>query len=61
MAYGVFDRPSRELEDRFFPAGIVRMKSGAPVLEPFDGAYITEGTTHAYYKDSGEPLHPRSA
>lgn len=29
MAYGVFDRPSRELEDRFFPAGIVRMKSGA--------------------------------
>lgn len=25
MAYGVFDRPSRELDDRFFPAGIVRM------------------------------------
>lgn len=58
LAYGVFDRPSRELADRFFPAGVVRTESGVPVLETFDGSYITEGTTHAYYKDSGEPLHP---
>lgn len=58
MAYGVFDRPSRELDDRFFPAGIVRMGSGAPVLEQFDGSNITEDTVHAYYAGDQKPLHP---
>ncbi len=58
LAYGVFDRASRSLEDRYFPAGIVRMKSGAPVLEKFDGSKMTEETTHAYYADDGAPRHP---
>lgn len=58
MAYGVFDRESRVLEDRYFPAGIVRVSSGKPVLEKFDGSKITEETTHAYYADDGKPRHP---
>ena len=58
LAYGVFDRKSHRLEDRYFPAGIVRMGSGAPVLEPFDGNKMTEETTHAYYADDGAPRHP---
>ena len=60
MAFGVFDRESRELTDRYFPAGIVRMAggTGAPVLEKYDGSKMTEETTHAYYADDGKPLHP---
>ena len=58
LAYGVFDRDTHELKDRYFPAGIVRMKGGRPVLEEFDGAKITEETTHAYYADDGAPRHP---
>ena len=58
LAYGVFDRESRVLEDRYFPAGIVRMKGGTPKLEKFDGSKMTEETTHAYYADDGAPLHP---
>ncbi len=58
MAYGVFDRESRKLTDRYFPSGIVRMKSGQPVLEAFDGSFMTEETTHAYYADDGAPRHP---
>lgn len=58
LAYGVFDRESRVFEDRYFPAGIVRMRDGKPILEKFDGAKMTEETTHAYYADDGAPLHP---
>ncbi|MGI6033101.1 MAG: nickel-dependent hydrogenase large subunit [Coriobacteriales bacterium] len=58
MAYGVFDRESRSAEDRYFPAGIVRVSSGTPVLEKFDGSKMTEETTHAYYADDGAPRHP---
>lgn len=58
MAFGVFDRTSRTLEDRYFPAGIVRMASGKPVLEKFDGSKMTEETSHAYYGGDQAPLHP---
>ena len=58
LAYGVFDRADRALDNRYFPAGVVRMGSGTPVLEQFDGKYITEGTTHAYYAGDQSPLHP---
>ncbi len=58
MAYGVFDREDRELTNRYFPAGIVRLSSGTPVLEEFDGANITESTAGAYYGDDGTPHHP---
>lgn len=58
MAYGVFDDASHELTKRYFPAGIVRMGSGKPVAEKFDGAKITEETTHAYYADDGSPRVP---
>ena len=58
LAYGVFDSEDRDLHHRYFPAGVVRLKGGAPTLERFDGAKITEETSHAYYADDGTPLHP---
>ena len=58
MAYGVFDADTYERKDRYFPSGIVRIKNGSLSLEDFDIEKITEETTHAYYADSGEALHP---
>ncbi|MCD8200141.1 MAG: nickel-dependent hydrogenase large subunit [Coriobacteriaceae bacterium] len=58
MAYGVFDKQSRKLEDRYFPSGIVRIHEGEPTLEKFDGSKMTEVTAHAYYDGDQNPLHP---
>ena len=58
IAYGVFDRESRETTDRYFPSGVVRMADGNVTLEDFDGSLMTEETAHAYYGDDGEPHHP---
>ncbi len=59
MAYGVFDRESRELTDRYLPAGIVRIaEDGSVSFEDYDGACMTETTAGSYFADDGTPLHP---
>ena len=58
MAYGVFDRENRDLKNRYMPSGIIRLSSGAPVLENFDGEKMTETTAAAYYDGDQSPLHP---
>ena len=58
IAYGVFDNESREMNERYFPAGVVRLASGTPTLEEFDGSLMTEETACSYYSDDGTAHHP---
>ncbi len=58
MAYGVFDDDTYERENRYFPAGIVRVKNGQAKLEGFDIEKLAETSAHAYYDDDGSLLHP---
>ena len=72
IAYGVFDRESREMEDRYFPAGVAQLTAATEAdeesgtegtaadatLESFDGSLMTETTACSYYADDGEARHP---
>lgn len=57
VAWGVFDRESRDPSDRYIPAGVWGFDSGS--VEVPDEAAITEETSRSFYKDSGEPRNPR--
>lgn len=54
-AWGVFDAPTFQINDRYLPAGVV---SGDDLkLEDVDTNAITEDIAHGYYKPS-EPVNP---
>lgn len=57
VAWGVFDSESREPLERYLPAGVWGF-GDTSVAEPDEEA-ITEETSRAFYKDSGEPVNPR--
>ena len=57
IAWGVFDRESRNPADRYLPAGVWGLNDSKVVLP--DEMAITEETIRSFYKDSGEPINPR--
>ncbi|MDR3136674.1 MAG: nickel-dependent hydrogenase large subunit [Coriobacteriales bacterium] len=57
IAWGVFDRASRDPLDRYLPAGVWSFGDGA--VQPPEEALITEETPRSFYKDSGLPVNPR--
>lgn len=60
ISFGVLDAESRELNDRYLPAGIVVLDDdGTLHIDNVDVEKITEDVSHAYYQYS-EPLNPLS-
>jgi hydrogenase large subunit len=57
IAWGVFERESRNPSERYLPAGVWGFGDSI-VAEP-DEARITEETSRSYYKDPGTPVNPR--
>lgn len=55
IAWGVFDAPSFELNDRYLPAGV--LTGEGLELTDVDTNAITEDVLHAYYKPS-DPVNP---
>ncbi|MBE6469074.1 MAG: nickel-dependent hydrogenase large subunit [Coriobacteriaceae bacterium] len=59
VSFGVLDAASRELNDRYLPAGIVVLDAdGTLHISDVDADLITEDVTHAFYQN-GAPLNPR--
>ncbi len=53
IAWGVFERESMELADRYLPSGVVTLTNGAnPKLEEVDELAITEFVGRSWYKGS---------
>lgn len=57
IAWGVFDKETRDPSDRYLPAGVWGVTDSS-VAVPNEEA-ITEETPRAFYKDSGEPINPK--
>jgi hydrogenase large subunit len=57
VAWGVFDDPTFELNNRYMPAGVLTETDGDLVLTDVDARAITEDIARAYYKPS-EPVNP---
>ena len=58
VSFGVLDAASREINDRYLPAGMVTMDAdGTLHIDNVDVKKITEDTTHAYF-ETHEPLNP---
>lgn len=58
LSFGVLDAESREMNDRYLPAGVTTLyPSGKVELKSVDASLITEHVSHAYY-DYHEPLNP---
>ena len=59
VAWGVFDRPSREPADRYLPGGVWGFENGLGNVAMWDETLITESTLRSYYNDDGSPVNPR--
>ncbi|MDR2672944.1 MAG: nickel-dependent hydrogenase large subunit [Coriobacteriales bacterium] len=57
IAWGVFDRDSRDPLDRYLPAGVWGF-GDKDVAAP-DEKLITEETPRSFYQDAGNPVNPR--
>lgn len=57
VAWGVFDRESRDPSERYLPAGVWGLNDSVVAVP--DESAITEETIHSFYLDSGEPVNPR--
>ena len=58
VSFGVLDAASRELNDRYLPAGMVKMDAdGTLHIDNVDVKKITEDTTHTYFQTHA-PLNP---
>ena len=58
VSFGVMEAESRELNDRYLPAGMVTMdEDGTLHIENVDVKKITEDTTHSYF-ETHAPLNP---
>jgi hydrogenase large subunit len=57
IAWGVFDRASRDPLERYLPAGVWGF-GDRQVAAPNE-SLITEQTPRSFYTDAGEPLNPR--
>ncbi|WP_085830898.1 nickel-dependent hydrogenase large subunit [Collinsella vaginalis] len=59
VSFGVLDAESREMNDRYLPAGIVTLDAdGTLHIDNVDADLITEDVTHAYYQNHA-PLNPQ--
>jgi hydrogenase large subunit len=56
-AWGVFDAPSRDPEDRYLPSGLWGF--GDTSVQSVDETLITEETVCSFYADDGTPVNPR--
>ncbi|MCL2757293.1 MAG: nickel-dependent hydrogenase large subunit [Coriobacteriia bacterium] len=59
IAWGVFDRPSRNPAERYLPGGVWGFEDGAGKVAMWDETKITETTVHSWYSDDGTPVNPR--
>ena len=58
VSFGVLDDPSRELQNRYLPAGMVTLTpEGKLIVANVDPSKITEDTAHAFYENHA-PLNP---
>lgn len=58
VSFGVLEDPSRELNKRYLPAGMVTLREdGSLVIANVDASLITEDTTRAFYENHA-PLNP---
>lgn len=58
VSFGVLDDPSRELQNRYLPAGMVTLTpEGKLIVANVDATKITEDTAHAFYENHA-PLNP---
>lgn len=59
VSFGVLDSKSREINERYLPAGMVTVdEDGTLHIANVDVDKITEDTTHAYYENHA-PLNPK--
>lgn len=57
LAWGVFNRESQELKDRYLPSGMIFTKNGLTVEQP-DFKKITEYVSHSWYEPNTTGLKP---
>lgn len=59
VAWGVFDRESRDPAERYLPGGVWGYEDGIGNVAMWDEDKITETTTCSWYADDGTPVNPR--